>query len=227
MHVLVGVGCPTEAGPRGVGLDCAGCGPTEAELLRRPRQLVPRCGAGAEVRSWCRGAELAPRCGAGAKVRSWRRAAARHRATSFAKGLRSASTAVGRRRRPRAYPLCAAASSVPDVTRMRMALTDGCPLLTDRRAVAESFGPGRLMTVFLVAGAARAGVGGQAAVAARASRAWLVRRPVDMALNRLYTAAAKVHSAEALRLPRTDSWRKPMLCLMWPCGVSAMWPRWR
>src|SRR5580700_6868049 len=113
------------------------------------------------------------------------------------------------------------------VTGTLMAQPGGCDIVMALRAVAESFGPGRLMTVFLVAGAARAGVGGQAAVAARASRAWLVRRPVDMALNRLYTAAAKVHSAEALRLPRTDSWRKPMLCLMWPCGVSAMWPRWR
>jgi succinate-acetate transporter protein len=46
---------------------------------------------------------------------------------------------------------------------------------------------------------------------------------VVRALNTLQTAQANVHSALALVLPRTLSWRKPMLFLMWPCGVSAMW----
>src|SRR3954470_13363600 len=62
---------------------------------------------------------------------------------------------------------------------------------------------------------------------ARLARAWGVRWPVVRALNRLCTVQAKVHSAADLALPRMDSCRNPMLCLMWPWGVSAMWPRWR
>ena len=62
---------------------------------------------------------------------------------------------------------------------------------------------------------------------ARLARVWVVRWPVVMALVRLCTAAVKVHSAAALGRPRMVSWRKRMLCLMWPWGVSAMWPRWR
>src|SRR5580693_6075266 len=62
---------------------------------------------------------------------------------------------------------------------------------------------------------------------ARLSRAVVVRCPVVMALNRLCTAQVNVHSAAALGLPRRESWRKRMLCLICPWGVSAMWPRWR
>ena len=62
---------------------------------------------------------------------------------------------------------------------------------------------------------------GMAGQLARAVRAWWVRWPVVMALTRLCTVQANRHSALALGLPRTDSWRKRMLCLRWPWGVSA------
>ncbi len=96
--------------------------------------------------------------------------------------------------------------------------------------------PGGLLLNLVVALAARclragfavARVAGRVpGYAGRLSSAAWVRCPAVMALNRLCTAAARVHSADALAWPRTDSWRKRMLCLMWPCGVSAMWPRWR
>ena len=57
---------------------------------------------------------------------------------------------------------------------------------------------------------------------ARAVRVAWVRFPAVMALSRLCTAAVNRHSALALGLPRVASCRMPMLCLMCPCGVSAM-----
>ena len=87
----------------------------------------------------------------------------------------------------------------------------------------------------LIAGAGSwSGCGGSVALVAAGrrqpairARARGVRWPPVRALDRLWMAQMKVHSAAALSLPRMESCRKPMLCLMWPWGVSAMWPRWR
>ena len=56
------------------------------------------------------------------------------------------------------------------------------------------------------------------------AREAVVRWPLVMALRRLRTAAAKVHSPDALGRPRTDRRRRPWLCLRSAWKVSPILP---